>query len=50
MMLSYYEFRLRSVAHQEQAMDVFGVRYKVKGPQKDYTSAILPNSAHGDPD
>ena len=33
----YYEFRLRQVSGGHQTMDVFGVRYKVKGPQKDYT-------------
>lgn len=31
---SYYEFRL----DDSENMNVFGVRYKVKGPQKDYTS------------
>lgn len=35
---AYYEFRLPKVAEEGQGMDVFGVRYKVKGPQKDYTS------------
>ena len=33
---AYYEFRLPEA--QAQSMDVFGVRFKVKGPQKDYTS------------
>ena len=37
---AYYEFRLPKVAEvgANERMDVFGVRYKVKGPQKDYTS------------
>lgn len=35
---AYYEFRLPQVVEEGQGMDVFGVRYKVKGPQKDYTS------------
>ncbi|KAI5364072.1 hypothetical protein Slin14017_G060360 [Septoria linicola] len=37
---AYYEFRLPKVAEvgEGERMDVFGVRYKVKGPQKDYTS------------
>ncbi len=35
----YYEFRLPKVMEDEQRMDVFGVRFKVKGPQKDYTYA-----------
>ncbi|KAK5158490.1 hypothetical protein LTS14_003509 [Recurvomyces mirabilis] len=35
--LSYYEFRLPKSAGEGQKMDVFGVKYKVKGPQKDYT-------------
>jgi len=35
---AYYEFRLKAVEDVSQEMDVFGVRYKVKGPQKDYTS------------
>lgn len=35
---AYYEFRLKAVAEEGREMDVFGVRYKVKGPQKDYTS------------
>jgi hypothetical protein len=37
---AYYEFRLPKVAEEGDAenMNVFGVRYKVKGPQKDYTS------------
>ncbi|KAK5138085.1 hypothetical protein LTR08_005883 [Meristemomyces frigidus] len=35
---AYYEFRLPKVVEEGQGMDVFGVRYKVKGPQKDYTS------------
>ena len=33
-----YQFRLKAVAEEGREMDVFGVRYKVKGPQKDYTS------------
>jgi hypothetical protein len=33
---SYYEFRLPE--DEDEEMDVFGVRYKVKGPEKDYTS------------
>lgn len=36
---AYYEFRLPKVAEDGQGMDVFGVQFKVKGPQKDYTSA-----------
>ncbi len=36
---SYYEFRLPKVMEVDQKMDVFGVRFKVKGPQKDYTYA-----------
>ncbi|CAK1367109.1 hypothetical protein CB0940_10434 [Cercospora beticola] len=37
---AYYEFRLPKVAEVggDEKMNVFGVRYKVKGPQKDYTS------------
>lgn len=35
---AYYEFRMPKVAEDGQEMNVFGVRYKVKGPQKDYTS------------
>ncbi|KAK5712599.1 hypothetical protein LTR17_017914 [Elasticomyces elasticus] len=35
---AYYEFRLPRVMEDGQTMDVFGVRFKVKGPQKDYTS------------
>lgn len=35
---AYYEFRLKGVAEEGSEMDVFGVRYKVKGPQKEYTS------------
>ncbi|KAM3414167.1 hypothetical protein BST61_g10825 [Cercospora zeina] len=37
---AYYEFRLPKVAEvgDDEKMNVFGVRYKVKGPQKDYTS------------
>jgi hypothetical protein len=36
---AYYEFRMPKVVDEgESGMDVFGVRYKVKGPQKDYTS------------
>ncbi|KAK4615234.1 hypothetical protein CLAFUR0_09425 [Fulvia fulva] len=35
---AYYEFRLPKVAEEGNEMNVFGVRYKVKGPQKDYTS------------
>lgn len=33
-----YQFRLKAVAEEGSEMDVFGVRYKVKGPEKDYTS------------
>ena len=33
---AYYEFR--HPAEQGKDMDTFGVRHKVKGPQKDYTS------------
>lgn len=33
---AYYEFRLPK--DEDEDMDVFGVRYKVKGPEKDYTS------------
>ncbi|KAI7195362.1 hypothetical protein KC324_g4678, partial [Hortaea werneckii] len=36
---AYYEFRMPQVIEDgERGMDVFGVRYKVKGPAKDYTS------------
>ncbi|TKA83717.1 hypothetical protein B0A55_00275 [Friedmanniomyces simplex] len=35
---AYYEFRLPKVMEEGQEMDVFGVRFKVKGPQKDYTT------------
>ena len=35
---AYYEFRLPKVAEVGAEMDVFGVRYKVKGPEKDYAS------------
>lgn len=41
---AYYEFRLKDAADLAGVkgvggeMDVFGVRYKVKGPQKDYSS------------
>ena len=35
---AYYEFRLPKIAEEDSEMDVFGVKYKVKGPQKDYTS------------
>lgn len=35
---AYYEFRSHKVVEKGQSMDVFGVKYKVKGPQKDYTS------------
>jgi hypothetical protein len=36
---AYYEFRVpRVVEEGRDVMNVFGVRYKVKGPQKDYTS------------
>ncbi|KAI7557468.1 hypothetical protein KC343_g12290, partial [Hortaea werneckii] len=36
---AYYEFRMPQVMEEgERGMDVFGVRYKVKGPAKDYTS------------
>ena len=34
---AYYDFRPAKAA-MEGAMDVFGIRYKVKGPDKDYTS------------
>ena len=33
-----YDFRSTKSANARGAMDVFGVRYKVKGPEKDYTS------------
>jgi hypothetical protein len=33
-----YQFRLKAVAEEGSEMDVFGVRYRVKGPQKEYTS------------
>lgn len=33
-----YDFRSPSVVENGKELDVFGVRYKVKGPQKDYTS------------
>ena len=33
-----YDFRSTDSSKQPGAMDVFGVRYKVKGPEKDYTS------------
>ncbi|WPG98814.1 Hypothetical protein R9X50_00161100 [Acrodontium crateriforme] len=34
-----YEFRLAEVAEEDgRQMDLFGVRYKVVGPDKDYTS------------
>lgn len=35
---AFYDFRVPKVAEGSKDMDVFGVRYKVKGPQKDYTS------------
>jgi hypothetical protein len=35
---AYYEFRVPKIAQNGHEMNVFGVRYKVKGPQKDYTS------------
>ncbi|KAI6817009.1 hypothetical protein KC340_g15038 [Hortaea werneckii] len=36
---AYYEFRMPQVIEEgERGMDLFGVRYKVKGPAKDYTS------------
>lgn len=35
---AYYEFRMPKVAEAGSEMNVFGVKYKVKGPQKDYTS------------
>lgn len=35
---AYYEFRTPKIAEEGDPMNVFGVRYKVKGPQKDYTS------------
>ncbi|KAK5108495.1 hypothetical protein LTR62_008235 [Meristemomyces frigidus] len=37
---AYYEFRLPKSAGEGQRMDVFGVKYKVKGPQKDYTYVV----------
>lgn len=33
-----YEFRMPKVVEEGKGMDVFGIRYKVMGPQKDYTS------------
>jgi len=38
---SYYEFRLPKSAGEGQKMDIFGVKYKVKGPQKDYTQVLM---------
>lgn len=35
---AYYEFRLPKVAEEGQEMNLFGVKYKVQGPQKDYTT------------
>lgn len=36
---AYYEFRLPKIGEEgDEMMNVFGVKYKVKGPQKDYTS------------
>jgi hypothetical protein len=35
---AYYEFRLPKADDEDEEMNVFGVRYKVKGPEKDYTS------------
>lgn len=36
---AYYEFCLPNVTdNDDKGMNVFGLRYKVKGPQKDYTS------------
>lgn len=35
---AFYDFRSPTVVGKSEAMDVFGVRYKVKGPEKDYTS------------
>ncbi|KAK3052756.1 hypothetical protein LTR09_006239 [Extremus antarcticus] len=41
MYICHYEFRLpisEDEDDEDEDMDVFGVRYKVKGPEKDYTS------------
>ena len=35
---AFYDFRSPSVTKVDNGVDVFGIRYKVKGPQKDYTS------------
>ena len=35
---AYYDFRLAEDPEQCKDMNVFGVRYKVKGPEKDYTT------------
>ena len=35
---AFYDFRRPKIAGAESNLDYFGVRYKVKGPQKDYTS------------
>jgi len=35
---AFYDFRPPGIENQEGRMDVFGIRYKVKGPEKDYTS------------
>ena len=35
---AFYDFSSPSIVERGQEMDVFGVRYKVKGPNKDYTS------------
>lgn len=45
--LRYYEFRLPKVMEEGQRMDVFGVRFKVKGPQKDYTCVEPPKHGRG---
>lgn len=34
-----YEFRLPKIVEESERCNVFGVRYKVKGPQKDYTTS-----------
>ncbi|GAB7360784.1 hypothetical protein MBLNU230_g0771t1 [Neophaeotheca triangularis] len=34
-----YEFRLPKVVEESERCNVFGVRYKVKGPQKEYTTS-----------
>ncbi len=35
---AFYDFRQPKIASTEKDLHVFGVRYKVEGPQKDYTS------------